>query len=115
MISLARISAWLALTVTIVLTIVPSELRPVAPVPHVFEHFATFLILGIAFALGYPRRHFYLAGSALPCIAGLELLQLFAPGRHARFGDFLVNAIGAYIGIALAHFFQRASETGASG
>ena len=52
-------SAWLILTVTIVLTI---GLRPVAPVPPYAEHFATFLILGIAFAVGRPR--FYLVAAA---------------------------------------------------
>lgn len=115
MTSLARISAWLILTVTVVLTIGPPELRPAAPVPHVVEHFATFFLVGAAFALGYPRCRRYIVLAALPCIAGLELLQLLAPGRHARVGDFLVNAVGAYAGIALAHLFRRPPEAGASG
>jgi VanZ family protein len=110
MTSIARISAWLILAVTLVLTIGPPGLRPVAPVPHVFEHFGFFLLVGSAFAVGYPRHHFHLAVAALPCIAGLEVLQLFAPGRHARLSDFVVNAIGAYAGIALVHVFRRASE-----
>jgi VanZ family protein len=110
MTSIARISAWLILAVTLALTIGPPGLRPVAPVPHVFEHFGIFLLLGSAFALGYPRNHFYLAVAALPCIAGLEVLQLFAPGRHARLSDFIVNAIGAYAGIALVHLLRKASE-----
>jgi VanZ family protein len=114
MTSIARISAWLISAVTLVLTVGPPGLRPVAPVPHVFEHFAIFLLVGGAFALGYPRNRFYLAVAALPCIAGLELLQLFAPGRHARLADFIVNAIGAYAGIALVHWFRKASEAGGS-
>src|SRR5215471_21125083 len=48
-------------------------------------------------------------------IAWLELLKLLAPDRHARLGDFLVNEIGVYAGIALTHPFQRTSNTGASG
>jgi len=32
----------------------------------------------------------------------LELLQLFVPGRHARLEDFVVDALAALVGFAIA-------------
>lgn len=110
MISIVRSTAWITLIAILLLTLIPPTLRPVSPVPHVLEHFAIFVLVGSAFALGYPRRIFYVVVMAPPCIAGLELLQLFSPGRHARFGDFLVNVIGVYAGVALVRLVARAGR-----
>jgi len=38
-------------------------------------------------------------------IGALELLQLLMPGRHARLEDFIVDAIAACAGIAVAAVF----------
>ena len=99
--SIARLTAWSALTVIVVLTFVPPALRPVSAVPHAMEHFAAFLLVGGTFALGYPRQQFVMAAAAVPMTAVLELLQLLAPGRHARLSDFVINALGACAGIAI--------------
>jgi VanZ family protein len=32
----------------------------------------------------------------------IEFAQMFAPGRHARISDFLVDALAAYLGLALS-------------
>jgi VanZ family protein len=66
-----------------------------------------FLLLGGAFALAY-RRHAYSIGLiAVVLIGGLELIQLFIPGRHATFVDFLLNALGATTGIAVVSLVYR--------
>ena len=96
---IAQVLAW-ALTITIVvLTIVPPFLRPVTGAPHNFEHFVMFLLAGAAFSLGYPRRELILCASAILFSGILELLQLSAPGRHARISDFVVDALGACAGV----------------
>jgi VanZ family protein len=107
MTAIARVAAWLGLGTIVVLTLVPPALRPVSAAPNVLEHFAVFLLVGGAFAWAYPRYRFVLIGVSIPCVAALELLQLFVPGRHARVSDFVVNAIGACIGIALVHLVAR--------
>jgi VanZ family protein len=105
--AIARVAAWVGLGTIMVLMFVPPALRPVSAAPNVLEHFAAFLLAGAAFALGYPQYRFRLIAASIPCIAVLELLQLFAPGRHARVSDFIVNAIGACIGIAVVHLVAR--------
>jgi VanZ family protein len=86
----------------VVLTIVPPLLRPVTGISHNFEHLAIFLATGAAFGLGYQRRELFLCTSAILFCALLELSQLLIPGRHARFSDFLVDAVSACAGIAAA-------------
>jgi hypothetical protein len=89
MILLARFTAWIALAAMLLLTLGPASLRPTSAVPHLLEHLSAFVIVGGAFEWAYPRD-WRVAAAAFPLIAGLELLQLVAPGRHARLGDFLV-------------------------
>jgi VanZ family protein len=36
----------------------------------------------------------------------IEIAQLFAPGRHARIGDFILDAVAAYIGLVMASFLN---------
>ena len=107
MILLTRLMAWLILAVIIALTFVPPMWRPVSGFPHAVEHFAIFLLMGGAFALGY-RQHAHSIGlMAILFAAGLEVLQMFTPGRHARLSDFFVNAFGVCAGIAIASLFER--------
>jgi len=102
-----RAIAWLILLAIIALTLVPPLLRPASGLPHDVEHFAAFLLLGGAFALAYPGRPFWLGAFAILFAAGLEVFQIFAPGRHARIRDFVVDAAAACIGIAVAALRER--------
>jgi VanZ family protein len=103
---IARLTAWIGLSVILFVTLVPPSLRPTSVAPHLIEHLVAFVILGAAFEWAYPRD-WRVPAVAFPFIAALELLQLFMPGRHARLGDFLVNAIGAYVGIAVVALARR--------
>jgi VanZ family protein len=75
-------------------------LRPITPAPHFVEHAAVFLLDGLAFAFGYRGRALLLSVASAPLCAGLEIAQLFIPGRHARISDFAVDLIAALMGIA---------------
>ena len=65
-------------------------------------------MLGLAFGLGYPGRFWLLAIASVPLIGVLEVLQTWMPGRHARFGDFVVDALAALVGLAAAAVLARA-------
>ena len=97
----ARICAWVLATLIIVLSVVPSWLRPVTGAPHAVEHFAIFALTGLAFGVGY-RPRFQLAIGLVLFAGAAELAQLFASGRHARFSDFTVDALAALAGSAAA-------------
>jgi VanZ family protein len=91
----------------VLLTIVPPGLRPITPVPHNVEHAAVFLLDGLAFAFAYRGRALLLSSAALPLCAGLEIAQLFVPGRHARLSDFVVDFVAALMGIAAGNIIAQ--------
>ena len=59
-------------------------------------------LVGLAFGLAYRNRRWTVAAVAVVLIGVLELMQFWAPGRHARLEDFLVDAATACVGFALA-------------
>jgi VanZ family protein len=99
---LTRWAAWIALVLILFLMFVPLALRPVSDLPQALEHLLVFLLTGVAFGIGYPEQRLTMAMAAVPVTAVLGLLQLLAPGRHARVSDFVLNALGACAGIAIA-------------
>jgi VanZ family protein len=102
-----RFVAWILVCVIAVLSIVPPWLRPETNAPHHFEHFAIFCSTGIAFGLAYSRKPILISAALLLFAATIEIAQIFVPGRHARFSDFIVDGIAAVIGTTLAAFARR--------
>jgi VanZ family protein len=95
---MARISAWSLAAAIVVLSLVPPQLRPETDLPHKLEHFLIFVATGAAFGLAYAVRPMLLTTWLVTFAGAVELAQLFAPGRHARFSDFLVDAVAICIG-----------------
>jgi VanZ family protein len=86
----------------VILSLVPPSLRPVTAAPHDFEHFAIFLLCGLCLGLGYRSGHLLQGGALVIFAAVVEVLQRLVPGRHARLGDFLIDAAAGCAGICLA-------------
>src|SRR5262245_5732737 len=97
-----RVLAWALLIGIVILTFVPPTLRVVTRAPHAAEHGLIFLASGAAFGLAYGHRMGAMCAAAVVFCAGLEVLQLGIPGRHARVSDFLIDAIATCMGIAIA-------------
>jgi VanZ family protein len=95
----ARITAWSLAAIISVLSVVPSGLRPETRIPHDIEHFGIYLVTGLAFGLGYERRHGVLAILLIIFAGTIEIGQLFVPGRHARLSDFVVDAFAMCFGV----------------
>jgi VanZ family protein len=96
-----RFIAWpLAAAVTFA-SLGPARYRPELRITHDGEHALAFVLIGLVFALAYPRQRPLIAGASVVLIGLLELLQLFVSGRHARLSDFLIDALAALIGIAV--------------
>jgi VanZ family protein len=104
-----RIASWLLTITIVVLSLVPASLRPETDVPHDLEHFAIFVASGIAFGIGYSRRPGLVALWLVIFAGAVELAQLAIPGRHARLSDFIVDALAACIGLAMASFVAERS------
>lgn len=82
-------------------TLGPPDLRPHLPIGQNEEHALAFVLIGLAFTLGYPHQRTTVLILSVVMIGGLELLQLAAPGRHARWEDFLVNTLATSAGYAV--------------
>lgn len=100
--SLVRYFAWLLAAAVAFATLGPPGLRPHSNLGQEGEHALAFMLVGLAFGLAYRRRRLLSAAAAVVLIGVLELMQFWAPGRHARLADFLVDAATACLGFALA-------------
>jgi VanZ family protein len=101
MVILFRLAAYILAAVVGFATLGPPNLRPHSNLGQNGEHAFAFALLGLMFALGYPRHRLLVAVLAAGFCGVLELLQLFAPGRHARLEDFLVDALATLVGFAI--------------
>jgi VanZ family protein len=97
-----RIIAWLLTAAVTFATLGPPQLRPHSDLGQDGEHALAFVLVGLAFGLAYRRHRLLTAGVAVVLIGVLEMLQLWMPGRHARLEDFVVDALAACAGIAVA-------------
>jgi len=102
-----RISSWALLIAIVFLSLAPPKLRPVTAAPHILEHASIFLLTGMAFALAYEIRSSSLLLCATAFSLSVELAQYFAPGRHARLNDALVDAVSMCLGIIVARAATR--------
>jgi VanZ family protein len=103
----ARIAAWLLLATITFATLGPAQERPQTSLGHNLEHILAFALLGVAFGLGYADRWLGVIVAAIPVIGLLEVMQLWAPGRHARLEDFVVNIVAFWAAFALALLLAR--------
>lgn len=99
---LLRIFAWLLAAAVTFATLGPPWLRPQSSLSQDAEHALAFIVIGLAFGAAYSRHRLLAAAVGIFGIGAIELLQLWAPGRHARFEDFAVDAAAACSGLVLA-------------
>ena len=97
----AKVVGWLLLAVIVFLTLSPASYRPVTKAGHDLEHFLIYLMLGIAFGVGYARQWWSVALGLVGFTAAVEFAQLFVPGRHARLRDFVIDAGAVCLGVAM--------------
>ena len=97
-----RLFAWGLAAAIAFATLGPAGQRPHSSLGQNGEHALAFVLLGLAFALAYPRSRLLTAMFVVGYTGLIEILQFWAPGRHARLEDFVVDALAACLGIALA-------------
>ncbi|RUX22659.1 hypothetical protein EOA27_02925 [Mesorhizobium sp. M2A.F.Ca.ET.037.01.1.1] len=113
MTSISRLAALALLALITFATLSPIELRPRLSDPNI-ERALAYVLLGLALALGFPSRVTQTVLFVCAVAGVLEVLQLFDPGRHARFVDGLLKAAAGVVGIVLGRFVitwvSRAAE-----
>jgi hypothetical protein len=102
-----RAAAWLMVAALILLTLVPPVMRPVSPASNELEHFVGFALAGALQYLAYLGRLFPWLLIAVLFAGTMELLQIPMTGRHARFMDFLIDALAGCAGILIGFLLGR--------
>src|ERR1700712_2959582 len=106
MTTILRIFAWLMTAAVTFATLGPPSLRPHSSLGQDGEHALGFGLLCLAFGAAYRRRRLIMAVIAVVLTGLIEILQFWAPGRHARLEDFIVDALAASVGLAAAATFD---------
>ena len=101
-----RLLAWGLAAAIAFATLGPAEQRPHSNLGQNGEHTLAFVLLGLAFGLAYTRNRLHTAAFVIGFTGLIELLQFWAPGRHARLEDFAVDAVAASLGLAAAAAFD---------
>jgi VanZ family protein len=69
------------------------------------------MLVGFAFGVAYRHNRRVTALLTVLMTGVIEITQFWAPGRHARLSDFIVDALAACSGLAMAAtldwFFSR--------
>ncbi|SHG82692.1 VanZ like family protein [Bradyrhizobium erythrophlei] len=102
MTTILRIFAWLLAAAVTFATLGPPQFRPHSDLGQDGEHAFAFVLVGLAFGFAYTRYRLLTTVISVVTIGIIEILQLWAPGRHARFEDFVVDALAACAGLAVA-------------
>jgi VanZ family protein len=102
--------AWLLAGAVAFFTLGPPSSRPHVMFGQDADHSLAFLLVGLAFAFAYSQHRRLALIVSVVLIGVLELLQLVSPGRHARLEDFVVDALAAIAGFALATALDWAKQ-----
>ncbi|WDZ79452.1 VanZ family protein (plasmid) [Ensifer adhaerens] len=103
----AGLFAWLLFAVIAYSTMSPLELRPrIGHLVHI-ERFGAFGLLGLLFAIAYPRHLGRVLVLVFATAIGFELLQMISADRHARAADVAVKLLGGACGVFGGWFLFR--------
>jgi hypothetical protein len=98
-----RFAGYAAVGLIGVLSLIPGALRPDTGAPGKLEHLVAYMGAAALVALGSSTPGERWQGLWLVPYAGaLEIAQIFVPGRHSRFSDFVVSGVGALLGVVAA-------------
>ena len=105
-----KAASWAIVAGVLILSLLPARLMP-ALGPGLLEHLVAYLAFATAAALGYGRRLGYspLLAVAVGLAALFEVAQLLLPQRTFSLWDFLAGAVGAALGVSIAHVIRRAA------
>jgi VanZ family protein len=99
-----RLSAWAAISLIALLSLVPGQDRPHVLASGQFEHFTAYFLASTVLTLAYKERigavriALFLSGYS----GVLEIFQLWIPGRVAQISDFAISSLGSCLGVLLA-------------
>jgi hypothetical protein len=100
MTTIFKMLAWLLAAAVTFATLGPPQFRPHSDLGQDGEHAFAFVLVGLALGFAYARNRLFISVVSVIVTGSLEILQLWAPGRHARFEDFVGDALAVCAGLA---------------
>ncbi|MBY3183231.1 VanZ family protein [Rhizobium laguerreae] len=107
----ARPLAWLLLALILFVTVSPIGLRPETVTTVDTDRGGVYVLVGLAFALAYPKKWKMVAVLLIAGAVAIEYLQYLAPTRHPRLHDAGIKAAGAALGLLAGWLINRWRET----
>jgi VanZ family protein len=105
-----RIAAWLSVLGLLIASWMPGDYMVRTGVRGSSEHIGAYFLTTLLLVIAHPAWPSWRIGAALAAYAGgLELGQLYVPGRHSQFEDFAASCIGAALVIMPAMWMQRSA------
>ncbi|KQV28172.1 antibiotic resistance protein VanZ [Rhizobium sp. Root1203] len=104
---LAKPLAWFLLAAIVFVTVSPIGLRPHTVTSVNIDRAVAYLLVGLAFALAYPRHWMTVATLLVVGAVAIEYMQYLSPTRHARLHDAAVKAVGASFGVLTGCMLNR--------
>jgi VanZ family protein len=101
---------WSGMLALIVLSVIPAADRPVTGLPQDFEHVVAYGVIGICAGLGFKATMPVRFAAAIAFAGAVELAQVPLSTRHARLDDFVVDAVGACVGIMVGTLVRMAAR-----
>jgi VanZ family protein len=99
--------AWAYLAFIAFATLAPLQFRPTLTKTEpelvvVFERVAAYVLLGLLFSIGFPRKQRFVCSVVLGSAVLFELLQAISPDRDPGMTDAIEKLVGGGIGICAA-------------
>jgi len=112
---LARLSPaafWFCVLLILYLSLVPGPMRPQTGASGHVEHVMAYAITGAIFMAGARGLMSALAAALGLCwlSGGVEIAQLWIPGRTGEVAGFIWSSAGAWLGLLLGHWLWRAVQ-----
>ncbi|MBY5868546.1 VanZ family protein [Rhizobium leguminosarum] len=107
----ARPLAWLLLALILFVTVSPIGLRPETVTTVDTDRGGVYVLVGLAFALAYPKQWKMVAVLLIAGAVAIEYLQYLTPTRHPRLHDAGIKAAGAALGLLAGWLINRWRET----
>jgi VanZ family protein len=102
-----RLAGVLAVCLVVLLSVIPANLQIRTGAPNAVEHLAAYFVSAVILvqAFGTPVVITFLIGLA----GGLEIVQLWVPGRTFDFQDWELSLLGAMLGVVLGRVWNMAT------
>jgi VanZ family protein len=105
-----------SLVIVAIVSLTPASVQPRTPLPGTMEHVLGYALVAGIFTVGMRRTAFpwFVILSLTAFAIGVEVLQLFAPGRKSEAIGALASLAGVFAGAVASYWVRQRAAKAAS-